>query len=183
MSGQSKPISFPYNPNKATQAILWLLHRHGGSMDKLKLIKLFFYADREHLARYGRPIVGGHYWAMDLGPVSEQLKNHVDSALPEAGLPFELRGRYEFLAKEPPNEDELSESDMEVLDMTYAQYGHIDSIRLSKMTHGLEVYKKNKPEQGGRKPISYDDFFLDLHDAGMLEIIREDQEIRGIFQA
>ena len=152
-------------------------------MDKLKLIKLFFYADREHLARYGRPIVGGHYWTMDLGPVSGDLKNHIDSAVPESGLPFVIQESHNLVATQAMNEDELSESDMEVLDMTYAQYGHIDSIRLSKMTHKLKVYKKNKPERGSRKFISYDDFFLDLRDMGMLEIIREDQEIRGIFQA
>ena len=182
MKNPAKPITFPYDRNKATQAILWLLHRHGGSMDKLKLVKLLFYADREHLARYGRPIVGGQYWAMDLGPVSGELKTHVDSATAEAALPFEGRGDYEFIAKEPPNEDELSESDMEILDEIYSQYSHIDSIKLSTMTHELNVYKKNKPERGSRKPVSYEDFFLDLRDAGMLEIICEDQKVRSIFE-
>ena len=177
-----RQISFPYDHKKATQAVLWLLHRHGGSMDKLKLIKLFFYADREHLARYGRPIVGGHYWTMDLGPVSGDLKNHIDSAVPESGLPFVIREPHNLVATQAMNEDELSESDMEILDETYAKYGHIPSVKLSLMTHKLKVYTKNKPESGSRKLTPYEDFFLDLGDDEILKIIREDQEVRSIFR-
>ena len=90
MGNSSKKIRFKYDADKAGQAILWLLHRHGGSMDKLKLIKLFFYADRLHLLRYGRPIVGGHYFAMNFGPVSSELKDIVDSTEQNEQLPFRI---------------------------------------------------------------------------------------------
>ena len=65
-------ITFDYNQQKAFQVILWFLGRHGERLEKLKLVKLIFFADREHLHRYGRPIVGGRYVAMPLGPVASQ---------------------------------------------------------------------------------------------------------------
>lgn len=139
-------------------------------MDKLKLIKLFFYADRQHLAQYARPVLGGDYYAMDLGPVSSQLKNHVDEAITSSDLPFVVQGEYNLVAKEPISEGLLSESDFDVLEETYKRYGHIDSVRLSLMTHKLKVWKKNEPERGGRKPITYEDFFEDLRDDGIYTV-------------
>ena len=81
------PIKFPFKPDRASQSILGLLHRHGGSMDKLKLIKIIFLADREHLVKYGRPIVGGNYVAMDLGLVSSSLKNYIEGKVKQKQLP------------------------------------------------------------------------------------------------
>ncbi len=181
MGKTSTPIDFPYNSNKATHAILWLLRRNNGCMDKLKLIKLLFYVDRDHLNRYGRPVVGGHYWAMDLGPVSGELKDHVDSATSDAGLPFEICGPYNLLAKGFPQEGELSESDIEILNEVYEKYAHIESIKLSRLTHALKVWRKNEPQPGSRKCIPYEDFFLDLDNTQMLKVIRENQQIRSIF--
>lgn len=178
MANSTQPIQFQYDVNKARQAVLWLLHKHGGAMDKLKLIKLIFFADRAHLVRYGRPIVGGQYYAMDLGPVSSELKDDVDKATLTNELPFKTQGDYNLVAKGPADEDWLSESDLETLDEVYAKYGRIDSIKLGLMTHELKVWKNNEPPQGGCKPIPYEDFFEDNEDKTILEIIMDDQEAR-----
>lgn len=176
MGNSSRKILFQYDADKAREAVLRLLHRHGGSMDKLKLIKLLFYADRAHLVRYGRPIVGGHYFAMNLGPVSSELKDNIDSTEKDDQLPFKIIGSYNLVAKEPSDENWLSESDLEVLDEIYAEYNHIDSVKLGLMSHNLKAWKNNKPLQGGRKPIPYEDFFEDNEDKTMLEVIMDNQE-------
>lgn len=182
MLGQSKPISFPYDHKKATQAVLWLLHRHGGSMDKLKLVKLAFLADRKHFIQYGRPIIGGCYFAMNLGPVSSELKDHIDEACTSAELPFVIQGRFNLVAKEPTDEDCLSESGLEILDAVYDKYRYVDSVKLGLMTHELKAWKKNQPQQGGRKSIPYEDFFEDSEDNSILELVREDQEARDFLE-
>jgi len=180
MSGRSEhtPISFPYNPNKAAQAILWLLNSNHGSMDKLKLVKLIFYADRAHLSKYGRPIVGGNYVAMPHGLVSSPMLDSINSATPEASLPFVLRDNYICL-KETIGYDELSESDREILQEVLDKYGHYNPWQLRDLTHELQAYKKNYPDPTANtsRPLSYDDFFLDLKSTEMLDIIRERQEV------
>lgn len=177
MSEPPKPIAFRYNSQRATQAILWLLHKHGGGMDKLKLVKLLFYADREHLVRYGRPIIGGDYVAMQHGPVPSQLLNYLNRAAEEADLPFNLQDHH-VLAKEVVNEDELSESDIEVLEYINTEYGKYDPITLRNLTHELKAYQSCYPDPtvNTSRPLPYEAFFLDLKDDGILDIVRDNQE-------
>ncbi len=174
---RAKGISFLYDKDKATQIVLWFLHRHGGMIDKLKLVKLLFYADREHLVRYGRPVVGGPYVAMQHGPVSSRLLDDINQAAGSDDLPFAMKGTT-IIAKAQVDENELSESDVEVLEYVDRQFGRYDTFRLRDLTHELEAWKKNypDPEVNTSYPLPYEDFFLDLHDRDMLELIREHQE-------
>ena len=178
MTQQTKPITFEYDKAKATQVILWLLHRHG-VMDKLKIVKLIFFADREHLARYGRPIIGGNYVAMPHGPVSSELLDYINQMKREEGTPLYLDGN-ELHSKQPVNEDYLSESEVEVLEEINKKYGNCDPWTLRNITHKLKAYQKNYPDHTHTSvPLSYEDFFLDLDDNSILDIIQEDQEARA----
>ena len=60
-----------FNEAKATQAAARLLRNRGGRMSYMKLIKLLYLADREALARWGRPITTDSYVSMKHGPVLE----------------------------------------------------------------------------------------------------------------
>ena len=175
---RNKPINFPYNSEKATQAVLWFLQAGKGLMDKLQLVKLFFYADREHLARYGRPIIGGTYYAMPNGPVCSELLDDINKSS-DGSSTFILKG-HELTANGMPDKDWLSESDLDILDEIYRQYGHIDRFKLRDMTHELKAYKKHwPPKNGARELIPYEDIFEDLDDdraKSMLEIIYDEQD-------
>src|SRR3990167_7093267 len=59
---------------KATQALNFFAQKKDGKINKMKAIKLIYLADRLHLRKYGRPIVGDAYWAMKLGPVGSRTK-------------------------------------------------------------------------------------------------------------
>lgn len=179
MSEQPRPISFPYNAQKAAQVVLWLLHKHGGRMDRLKMVKLVFLADREHLLKFGRPIVGGEYWNMPLGPVSGELLDHVKGGLNDGLMPFEVAIPCHIEARAGVDEDELSESDMDILTEINNKYGNYSSSKLSDMTHQMSLWKDNAPEQGGRKSLPYENFFLDCEDPDMLDIIRDHQAALG----
>jgi uncharacterized phage-associated protein len=172
----NKIIKFQYDAEKAKQAVLWMLYKNNGSMDKLQLVKLFFLADREHLAKYGRPIIGGTYYTMKYGPVCSELKDAIDRFLDGSLV---LDAKHRLVANEKTTTDWLSESDLEVLDDIYKNYGHTDPFRLSDITHNLEVYKKHwPPKEGQRELIPYEDFFADLDDTAkkMLEIIHDEQD-------
>ena len=60
---------------KATQALNFFALKKDGKINKMKAIKLIYLADRLHLRKYGRPIVGDIYWAMKLGPVGSRASH------------------------------------------------------------------------------------------------------------
>ncbi|MBN1796711.1 MAG: SocA family protein [Sedimentisphaerales bacterium] len=170
-------VTFQFDREKATQAIVWLIKRNNGSMDKLQLVKLLFLADREHLSKYGRPIVGGSYYAMDYGPVSSQLLDYLNEPINKESA-FIVDKNHTIIAQNTSGQEWLSQSDLDVLDEIYKSYGHVDKWKLRDITHTFAAYKKNEPSEGGRQPLPYEDFFLDMDvDAQkMLELILHEQE-------
>jgi uncharacterized phage-associated protein len=169
------PITFKYERDKAKHAVLWLLHRHGGSLDKMKLLKLVFFADREHLAEHARPIVGGTYVAMPHGPVPSELYDDIKAA----GRTIDWLGVdvVKIVARELPDEDMLSESDIEVLEAIDRTYGRYDSFSLRNLTHQLKAWRQAYPDDGSSHPLPYEAFFDDLPDrSDVLAVIEEDQE-------
>jgi uncharacterized phage-associated protein len=149
-------------------------------MDKLKLIKMIFLADREHLVRYGRPIVGGNYVAMDLGLVSSNLKDYIEGKTVLEDLPFVIQDKYNLVATQPTAGDQLSESELEVLDEIYDKCKHIDSVKLGLLTHKYKAWKNNAPARGSSKSVPYEDFFEDKDSKDMLALALEEQEIRDL---
>jgi len=174
-------LQFKYNQPKAIQVVGWFLHKHGGCINKLKLVKLVAFSDREHLFRNGRPIVGGPYSALPFGPVSLEFLEALD-ADPGVFL-SRIEGHHLVSTNESLNEDILSQSDLEILEDVNKQLGHKDQFALSDSTHEWESWKKNYQEQGqGKKfPLSYEDFFLDAESDEMLDIIKEDQAAKNSF--
>ncbi len=181
--GLRMTITFRFNHTKAYQAALWFLYRHGGALDKLMVIKLIFFADRWHLAKYGRPIVGGRYCAMQWGPVCSELLDDMKKIEGGKDAPISVRG-VEVTARASLNEEVLSESDIEALKATEEEYGAYNTFGLSNITHSLKAWRKNYPGHNKKtsRTLPYEDFFLDLDDDAMLEIIREDQEARDLLE-
>jgi uncharacterized phage-associated protein len=172
-------IKFQFDTKKALQAVLWLLCRNNGAMNKLKLVKLVFLADREHLVKYGRPIVGGKYFAMDHGPVSSELLNMLNAAKTGTSrIPLKAGPSYSIKAADNPDERYLSESDLNVLDDIYRKFGHLDGFQLRDLTHELKAYKKNVPGKGSNRRLPYEDFFVDYPKSkrNMLKIILDEQQ-------
>ena len=169
------PISFPYDGVRASHAARWLLSRHGGKLDRIKLIKLVFLADRLHLARYGRPIVGGQYFALVHGPVPSEFYSAIKTGqldgVAEAVYP-------QIKAINEADEDYLSESDVEVLRETDDQYGSWDTFRLRDLTHEFVAWSNNYKDGTSPRPIPYEHFFDDLppEEREMLDLILDDQE-------
>ena len=61
-------IQYQFDADKAVAAMVAIL-RHTGTIDKLKLIKLLYLADRDCFLEYGHPITGDRPVAMPHGPV------------------------------------------------------------------------------------------------------------------
>jgi len=170
-------ITFKYNRGKAIQAALWFLAQHGGMLPRLKLVKLLFLADRTHLARYGRPIAGGNYVAMKLGPVCSEFLDDLRKSPGRPTLPLRSDG-HKVVAKAGADEEMLSESDIEVLREVNCRYGNLDRFALADLTHKLKAWVKNYPNPTAKtsRPLPYEDFFLDLPNDEMLEFVQENHQ-------
>src|SRR5438105_15508174 len=68
-------MPFSFSHRKATQALNFFARQEGGSINKMKALKLVYFADRYHLRRFGRPVVGDEYHAMNYGPVASGTKD------------------------------------------------------------------------------------------------------------
>lgn len=63
-------ILFKVNANKAIEVILWFCSQSANNkVNVYNVLKTIFYAEIDHLNKYGRPIIGDNYMAMDYGTV------------------------------------------------------------------------------------------------------------------
>lgn len=163
-------ITFAYDKVHAHNAVLWLLHKNGGDLDKLSLIKLIFFSDMEHLLRYGRPIVGGTYFAMEHGPVSSEFYNELKH---DGYTPFALNTATDRVyARDEINPDELSQSDIEIMNEVFGRFSSLSPYGLSELSHEYEAWRQTYPDK-----MPYEDFFRDAtpDEHAMLEEILEEQ--------
>ncbi len=108
---------------KALEVILWLAERKRG-IDLIHLVKSAFYADKHHVAHYGRPITGDIYRAAWFGPLPQViygLLRHEPMEMLALGtngpLPFKIDDAYRVCAERGPNLSKLSASDIEALEV------------------------------------------------------------------
>src|SRR5256885_411869 len=73
-------LNIPAPVRKSTQALNYFARLSASGapraeINKMKALKLLFFADRYHLRKYGRPVSNCEYFAMARGPVGSQAKN------------------------------------------------------------------------------------------------------------
>ncbi len=165
-------LRFDFDPNKALQVVLWFLSKHGGELDRMKLLKLIFFADFAFIENYGTAITGGDYVNMKQGPVHSQIYDEFKSPKLFKGRIAEGTG-FNIVQKSPVNESVLSQAELETMDSVNSKYGNLDSMSLSKITHNLHLYKDYAPNDGRKAvPIPYEAFY---NDNDLLSVAKEYQ--------
>lgn len=170
-------LEFDYK--KATQVINYLTKKEGGQIDKLKLIKLVYFADRYHLRRYGRPMVNDAYFAMPLGPVGSSVKDiaefsgFLDKSERDYANSFIGRGGSANTVVSIADVDSgvFSVSEIEALDFAYGEFGTKTAPSLVNITHRYPEWSKFKSalesKETTREPMSYTDFFNNPDDSSV----------------
>jgi uncharacterized phage-associated protein len=124
---------------KAVEVLLYVTTRVPNLYHALKVL---YFADKQHLARYGRFIYGDTYVAMRHGPVPSAAYDVLKEARGDALCPtgchaeelFAPEGN-EFFPRRDADLDMLSESDIECLDEAIAEYGHLAIGALKQVSH------------------------------------------------
>src|SRR5205823_2113196 len=74
-------IRFRFAPEKLVQALAFFAERGVRDLDKMKAAKLLFHADKYHLLKYGRPVIGDQYACMEYGPVPSASLNVMNDVI------------------------------------------------------------------------------------------------------
>jgi uncharacterized phage-associated protein len=165
-------MPFSFSHRKATQALNFFARQEGGSINKLKALKLVYFADRYHLRRYSRPVVGDEYLAMNYGPVPSGTKDLAEMTdflgvgeLSYGTAFLRPMDRHTFSSQAPVEPDVFSASDREALEWAWKHFGHFDGFTLADMTHAYPDWQRHeqalKSKLVSRAPMSYRDFLDD----------------------
>ena len=128
-----------------------LTHSNDGQRDIYSLVKTAYYAQQNHLAQYGPPLFKDCICALPFGPVPSNIYNVLkmasgdsnelnyhrsdDMHLASDAINFKS-GRYS--AKEDPNMDFLSKSDIESLNYGIEKVAKMSFNQIKEDTHGME---------------------------------------------
>jgi hypothetical protein len=144
---EKQPSVLRYVPSaaKALEVILWLATERKG-IDFYHLVKAVFFADKYHVAKFGRPIVGDIYRAAWFGPLPQVVyglltHNPMEMlALGNSGpLPFKVQAFCVYPERES-NLDRLSESDVEALRFGLGEVAGKSFDELVRQTHRDPAY-------------------------------------------
>ena len=142
--------------SKIKAVVLYILQQFPRGIDYIHLFKIMYFAQREHLATYGLPLVDESFAAHKNGPVPEYTYRALRTI--EGKSPHfsnmrwvmsninitEQNGHPVFSLKSGVQYDpeELSVSNMEILDKMIRQCKDIPAFALSDMSHEDDAYRR-----------------------------------------
>jgi uncharacterized phage-associated protein len=155
-------MKLQYREDKATQAAACLLRLHGGAMSHMKLIKLLYFADREALLRWGRPITFDWYFSLPHGPVLsftlDAINSERDPVTPSYWQRFiSERQGHEVALLQAPSVDALSSAERDLVREISAKLGGLSQWELRDLSHQLPEWRD---PQGSSLPIDLRDILL-----------------------
>ena len=146
-------ISHRTNEEKALEALVYVASKWPGIIPFF-LAKTFYFAEKDHINRYGRPIIADSYIAMEHGPVPSRIRDYIEGSylffenaedVPEA-ISVTRSGKYnEINALRHPRMEFFSKTDIECLDSAIAFCKGKSFPELKRITHSHKAYKESQP--------------------------------------
>ena len=176
-----------FNEKIAIEAILYIANRVERS-DIHKICKILYYADQQHLSKYGRSITGDTYIAMNYGPVPSNVEDifkavrgdsffsqYADDIRKES---FDFSNKFILHPKREADLDYLSESDLESLDFAIEKCKNLTFQQLTDMSHDLAWNNTQRD-----RAISVKDILREIgDDEEYVNFIAQKLEIENAFQ-
>ncbi|AHF15384.1 hypothetical protein NIASO_09900 [Niabella soli DSM 19437] len=145
-------MDFPFNREKAINAMLHICNSLGGTWDKYSLLKILYFAEQKHLAKYGRPITGDNIVAMEYGPVPSISYDEVKYSKVNPHF-FSITDNI-VTAKSIADLDLLSASDLECLNESIEENKHLSFGDLKAKSHD-KAYNWTIQNLGENQTIPY----------------------------
>ena len=134
-------VNSTFNYRKATQALNHFALKAGGKINKMKALKLVYFADRYHLRKYGRLITNDDYIAMKNGAVPSSTRDilqktkFIGTQEKDYANHFILTDGYDLESKVPPDDNVFSQSDIEAMEFAWERFGHLGKYAIANLTH------------------------------------------------
>jgi restriction system protein len=139
-------VSIHFDPARAVELILYVSKRlRHPTLHSVS--KILYFADRDHLSKYGSLLSGDSYVAMKYGPVPSEIYNLLKAAAgrQESFIPLQyfelvsetlrLEDQYKVQPLREANLDLLSASHRACLDASLKTYGHLSFAKLTAKSH------------------------------------------------
>lgn len=159
-------LKFTFNEDKALSALCFVATVKSG-LSPLFVSKIFFFAEKCHVNRYGRPILGDTFIAMPRGPVPSTIKNYIDENWNWVGRPINFDEAIKLswvnglktlcIGEKPVPQDFLSDTDKECLLEAIDYCKDKTATELSDVTH----FEKSWLNAIENRPMDYEDFVDD----------------------
>ncbi len=145
-----------FRSRKAAQLCAYFALESEGTIEKLKLIKLLYFAERKFLSENHHPMLFDEYYSLPHGPICSGTLNGIDGVIHgEIWDDYIARNGNVVVAIKRLSRDELdevSDAELSVVDDIWRKLGHMTASQLRNYSH------ENCPEYTettGRIPISY----------------------------
>lgn len=180
-----KKIVYNINYNKAIETIVWVASQKP-EIDIYHVAKVLFYADKMHINRYARPIIGDTYKKVNYGPLLSGIHDLISEDPWLSPEYLELVADSFSVQKDPypkiralrsPNMEYFSETDIECLKESLDEYGEKSFDELRKLTHNERCYLETEMTQ----PIDYA-LMVDEDNPNRDEILEEMSETAPYIQ-
>lgn len=139
-----------YEQQKIVEVVLYILNKTGG-IDFYHLFKILYFAERDHLAKWGDKIISDDFYALKYGPVPTRLYDAVKHQnTSDSKLSDRLWQVAEFAGDDAPNvllpkrkadTDYISLSEISALDNSINKYSTKLFEELKRISHD-EVWEK-----------------------------------------
>ena len=129
---------------KTLNALLYVANRVQRK-DFHKIFKIIYFADRQHLADWGRPITGDTYIAMEAGPVPSRLYDMLkivrgDSYMPDSeglGRYFQVENWMYVNPLQDADLNKLSANEQEALSEAINKYSSLSYDEIKEKSHDV----------------------------------------------
>lgn len=130
---------FNIDKSKSINSLIYIIKELKKSQKKTDLhrvMKLLYFADREHLVKYGFPISGDTYLKQTFGPVPSFMNYVAKNEQDDFKNYIRRKGRQSILSTNKEVDfDDLSESEIEALDFAINNYSHYSFKELTDISH------------------------------------------------
>ena len=155
-------INALFNKEAAMEAVLYIAQNIGKRKDMHKIFKTLYFADRDHLSRYGRSITGDCYIAMSYGPVPSKIDDIFKAVRGDSFFSdcaddlkkyFHFTNKYVIEPNRKADMDYLSETDVECLDRAISKCKDKTFEELVAMSHDIAWNNTRKDREMSVKDI------------------------------
>lgn len=179
-----KKITYSLNYDKAIEAIVWLVNKK--PLDIYRIGKIIFYAEKKHINKYARPIIGDIYKSGAYGPFPSGVCDLIHKTpflgvehipLVESSFEVKYTPQATVSPKRKPDMDYFSGTDIECLEEAFWEIKDKSFPQIKKESHLEECYLETELKEY----IDYEKF-VDRHNPYREEIIKEMSETAPYLQ-